>query len=285
MLHFFRKIRHDLIADNEFRKYFRYAVGEIALVVLGILIALQINNWDNHRIESAKISSYAKLLIKDLERDITMTELSRRQAARVVIRLDSLSRYLQNKNIEDLSNLDFLCLSYTLGYRPFSWSRATLEEMKNSGSLQYIESDSLKMKISQYDSFTYHLDQDYINDNINARNCSELISQVINKNYKNLKELSYAMGTYSKRSDWEENYMVYVNSKDRFDFFSSDSYQAAKAEGLDLLTKDVNTINVVMNNLISLKETLRMRADFELPKLINDAEELIELLNKTYLEQ
>jgi hypothetical protein len=41
---------------------------------------------------------------------------------------------------------------------------------------------------------------------------------------------------------------------------------------------------MVMNNLTSLKETLRMRANFELPTLISDAEELIELLNKTYLE-
>jgi len=49
MLHFFRKIRRDLIANSQFFKYFKYAIGEIILVVLGILIALQINNWNEER--------------------------------------------------------------------------------------------------------------------------------------------------------------------------------------------------------------------------------------------
>ena len=46
MLKFFRNIRQNLIEQNRASKYFLYAVGEILLVVLGILIALQINNWN-----------------------------------------------------------------------------------------------------------------------------------------------------------------------------------------------------------------------------------------------
>ena len=51
MLHFFRKIRHDLIVNSQTYKYLKYAIGEIVLVVLGILIALQINRWDEKRID------------------------------------------------------------------------------------------------------------------------------------------------------------------------------------------------------------------------------------------
>ena len=46
MLKFFRRIRHDLMATGKTTKYFKYAIGEIVLVVVGILIALQINNWN-----------------------------------------------------------------------------------------------------------------------------------------------------------------------------------------------------------------------------------------------
>ena len=46
MLKFFRNIRKQLAAENKVAKYLRYAVGEIILVVIGILIALQINNWN-----------------------------------------------------------------------------------------------------------------------------------------------------------------------------------------------------------------------------------------------
>ena len=46
MNNFFRRIRQSLLAENKFSKYLLYAVGEILLVVIGILIALQINNWN-----------------------------------------------------------------------------------------------------------------------------------------------------------------------------------------------------------------------------------------------
>ncbi|NNK18832.1 MAG: hypothetical protein HKP49_06725 [Maribacter sp.] len=51
MLKFFRKIRRNLLTENKFSKYLFYAIGEILLVVIGILIALQINNWNNEKIE------------------------------------------------------------------------------------------------------------------------------------------------------------------------------------------------------------------------------------------
>ena len=70
MLPFFRKIRWRLAQDNQFLKYSRYAIGEIVLVVIGILIALQINTWNAKKNQQEKIKEYAKLYIKDLEADI-----------------------------------------------------------------------------------------------------------------------------------------------------------------------------------------------------------------------
>ena len=58
MIKFFRKIRQKLLSENKFSKYFIYAIGEIILVVIGILIALQVNNWNEERksnIETNKI--------------------------------------------------------------------------------------------------------------------------------------------------------------------------------------------------------------------------------------
>ena len=60
MIKFFRKIRFNLIGTKETGKYFKYAIGEIILVVIGILIALQVNNWNENRIEHNRIKKYAK---------------------------------------------------------------------------------------------------------------------------------------------------------------------------------------------------------------------------------
>lgn len=49
MINFFRNIRRQLANENKFQKYFRYAFGEILLVVIGIIIALQLNNWNDNR--------------------------------------------------------------------------------------------------------------------------------------------------------------------------------------------------------------------------------------------
>jgi hypothetical protein len=51
MIKFFRKIRQGLLAENKFTKYLAYAFGEIILVVIGILIALQLHNWSDYKKE------------------------------------------------------------------------------------------------------------------------------------------------------------------------------------------------------------------------------------------
>jgi hypothetical protein len=54
MIKFFRKIRKNLIKERKTSKYFKYALGEIVLVVIGILIALQINNWNEDRKDNSE---------------------------------------------------------------------------------------------------------------------------------------------------------------------------------------------------------------------------------------
>ena len=69
MINFFRKIRRKLADDNKPLKYMRYAIGEIVLVVIGILIALSINNWnENQKLEDAKQNYYQQILV-DLKVD------------------------------------------------------------------------------------------------------------------------------------------------------------------------------------------------------------------------
>ena len=67
MIKFFRKIRYNLMSENKTGKYFKYAIGEIVLVVIGILIALQINNWNSNRIEKESDSQLIGALITDLK--------------------------------------------------------------------------------------------------------------------------------------------------------------------------------------------------------------------------
>ena len=69
MIPFFRKIRKKMADDNRPLKYMRYAVGEIVLVVIGILIALQMNNWNEDRKESLTIKNVLFEIKEDLSQD------------------------------------------------------------------------------------------------------------------------------------------------------------------------------------------------------------------------
>ncbi|MGB5395146.1 MAG: DUF6090 family protein, partial [Lutimonas sp.] len=77
MISFFRKIRQNLLSQRNTSKYLKYALGEIILVVLGILIALQVNNWNELRKQGHEeiiikegLNAEFELAIKEISADI-----------------------------------------------------------------------------------------------------------------------------------------------------------------------------------------------------------------------
>jgi len=272
MIPFFRRIRRKLANDNQFLKYSRYAIGEIVLVVIGILIALQINNWNVKKNQQEKIKEYAKLYIKDLEADIMMTNINWKMIDNVSEKIDSLALSVQNKKIEDVSNIDFLCLTWNILYRPYKWNRSTIDHMKSSGTLQYIEDVSISKKIGDYDAFTHHLDEDYINDKAKSENSLNLISQVINTEYINIIEL-------------RKSVLVNINNPEihGFDYYLEPEYLKCKNNDLSVITTDMKDIKKVISSLIRLQAYYDIRSNIELPRLNADAKELISLLKAEYL--
>jgi len=75
LINFFRKIRQNLLSEGKTAKYLKYAAGEIILVVIGILIALSINNWNTDRKNAALTRSYYVQILQDLEKEkVLMTD-------------------------------------------------------------------------------------------------------------------------------------------------------------------------------------------------------------------
>jgi hypothetical protein len=79
MIKFFRKIRYDLLEKNKTGKYLKYAIGEIVLVVIGILIALQINNWNENR----KVQKQEVQIYKEIKNDLNQTKQEILQAVQI----------------------------------------------------------------------------------------------------------------------------------------------------------------------------------------------------------
>jgi hypothetical protein len=266
MFRLFQKIREKSLSTNESRKYLRYAIGEIALVVLGILIALQINNWNEERIEQKQIADYAHSLIKDLERDLAMAAIIKKEIDVLIKKIDTLAEYIETRPIHEFKNIDLFYLMQAPFYRPYSWNRTALEQIKSSGALRQMKNQSLAEKISAYESFTYHLEGDFDFDREVGIESVQLAGTIIDMNYPRL---------------FEE---IPSKSPDSFSFPESPFHMAYRDTNLSLLTGDINAVRRVVNNYLILggHYGIRPRAESELKELEDLANELIVLLNQEY---
>ena len=149
MLKFFRQIRQRLLKENRFSKYLLYAIGEIALVVVGILIALQVNNWNEEKKLAMDTKRYLVKLEQDLEGILDNYTYSDpdnwpRQA------LDAL-QYVETCGVNDSLKDSFVeTLVDHQGVPSYQVNRSTYEEMISTGAFTRIPSDSLKNSILNF---------------------------------------------------------------------------------------------------------------------------------------
>ena len=144
MIPFFRKIRKKMADDNKPMKYTRYAIGEILLVVIGILIALQINNWNELRKERQSEIKYYTNIKLDIETDLINLDTIIKQRKVITLSASKLSDIKPPKTLIQLKAFDSLKES-VFGWRSFTPRTNTLDELISSGGLNKIKNDSIKL--------------------------------------------------------------------------------------------------------------------------------------------
>jgi len=260
---------------ERFRKYLWYSFGEIILVVIGILIAIQVNNWNEDRIEQRQIHAYARALASDLRDDIAAVRVSAYQAQVVVFQIDELVGYLQGRPFESISNIDLYRHVWSMGYRPFAFNRAALDPMKSSGALREVRNRELARKISEYEGLTVHLEQDQVSDAINARDAYLATNKVVNRNFPERAATEEYLGDASDAEVFQESFR---------EFPTTELYRRAAQNDPGLLATDMRDVQEMANILISYRSDLSPRPESEFPRLMALAEELIELIEAEYPE-
>ncbi len=144
MIKFFRHIRKSLLMENKIGKYFKYAIGEIVLVVIGILIALQINNWNQTKKERYKEINLLKELKMNLQTNIHNLEMDITSQIESEHLINRLIYYIDHK----LPYNDSIPIFLTKGdYAPdVILTSSAFETLKTSG-LELIISDTLRQNI------------------------------------------------------------------------------------------------------------------------------------------
>ena len=140
--------------NNKTGKYFKYAIGEIVLVVIGILIALSINNWNNRRIDNSKEQSILKNLQLDFKNNIRNLDkastdfMEAYQASVTLLDIVKVNGPINSEEVEQLID--------KIINKPNSLDLITgsIDEIFNTGSLHLIKNPLLKKQLSNW-SFKY----------------------------------------------------------------------------------------------------------------------------------
>lgn len=145
MIRFFRKIRYKFIEQHKTGKYLKYAVGEIMLVVIGILLALQINNWNEARESNKKEVANLQSLKSEMKTSLEELKLDLSRILTYYEATVKVHQYIQTKPVlVDSMYLDF----YKVVQFSYFFPKTSTYETFKSGNLELIKSDSLRMIIT-----------------------------------------------------------------------------------------------------------------------------------------
>jgi hypothetical protein len=247
---------------KNFKEYFL----EFLMIFLAVTLGFFAESYREYSVEKSRAKEYASSLVHDLEKDTAMVKVDIRNMEYITARIDSLSALLKSNKINKLTNAQlFAYTHFGCDYRPYTWSRASLDEIKSSGSLRYFKNDSLIMKISAYDALTKHLDEDFKGDVERNDRVSLKRNNIVDRNY----------GLNDSQVTWKTN-------PDSIIRIVLNRQQLNRQPDLTLLTNNTNDIKSLMNDYLDIREQLNGRSNIELPHLIKEAAELILLLKKEY---
>ena len=144
MIKFFSKIRKNLIKEDKTTEYFKYAIGEIVLVVIGILIALQINNWNANRLVENNITNYYERIIVELDGETKKAEYQKLYLDSLIYKSKRALRIIDSKNTDSIPLLKNL-----LGAIATTWEVdfqfPITKEFISQNYLSKIKNDTVKM--------------------------------------------------------------------------------------------------------------------------------------------
>ncbi len=203
MINFFRKIRYDLMEKNKTGKYLKYAIGEIVLVVIGILIAISINNWNETRKDVIKERAVLTNLVQYLKSD----SISYSRNFKTLSDINMLHNQLYEIGINGKDNIIIENPNYirrTLYYNPIT--------KENDPSIaSKISNDTIKTRILNYFRYMKDMDGTY----------SEFDAVIHDR-------VRVFLGTEGVHnlSSWFDNQSMYISEGETMDFISSDDLKS-----------------------------------------------------------
>ena len=151
MFFLLRHLKYEVFMSSQFRRYLGYAIGELMLVVVGILIALQIDNWNEDRKEQATLQSYLESIARNMREDIAELEplRERRVESLYLMPLFDSIRNLERFEVDEVFIFNRIWSNANLR-AVFSANTSGFEALKSSGVLNRLQGSGFERLLSRY---------------------------------------------------------------------------------------------------------------------------------------
>jgi len=160
MIKFFRKIRYDLMEKNKTGKYLKYAIGEIILVVIGILVALQINTWNEEKKERVQEQKYLIEIKANLESDLLQIEDIRNGYQQISVTADSILMFIKDAKPKTTNYNKLWEYIIAVTYVPsFQSQKNGYNNLISAGNINQIKNQELLREISSHYSNVEHFNE------------------------------------------------------------------------------------------------------------------------------
>ena len=150
MIKVFRHIRKDLMEKNKTGKYLKYAIGEIILVVIGILIALQINNWNESRKEKEIENRYITNILSDLKDQNASIDIQMESEKEFFKAAGKIIKSYQNNNALVLDNTFYRNATKITERKTFVITDPTFTDLISSGNINILKNVKYKNRLIKY---------------------------------------------------------------------------------------------------------------------------------------
>jgi hypothetical protein len=142
----FKQLKQKLISENRIGKYLTYALGEIILIVIGILVAVSLGNRNDNQKDAAR----AKILIKELHSDLRRDTTVFGEEIRKIDQIIHYKRMLLEKDSVSQMDTDLMIGVLTVGYHNIKMNEGTYIKMKESGLVTLDQYEDLLKRINNY---------------------------------------------------------------------------------------------------------------------------------------
>ena len=245
MIKFFRKIRQRLLSQNKFSKYLLYAIGEIILVVIGILIALQINNWNEHQKELKQEKLILSNINSEFKQNYNLLKKHKAQYQDVRNSTNILMSIIgQSESELKTYNLDSL-ISIVIDVYDYSPTENTLTEILASGKLSLISSDSLKKALFTWSAISDDKEEAW--ETLDQNNQTMFLPYLAkNASLKNIDSYGFL--------DWQEKSRLKSNNTELFQDIEFENYLDNHAWSVAFYQKALDSLEVISKKIIRLTD-------------------------------